>query len=74
MRRLSALACLLLAVLAVGCGGGGKERAADVSGDRALTAATRLVDLAHPDQRPALFALFNASAGIPRLVLLLSPT
>jgi cytochrome c-type biogenesis protein len=40
----------------------------------ALGAGIARVDLQHPGRSPVLFSLFNADQGVPRLVLLVSPT
>ena len=63
MRRAILTALILLAVLA------GSATAADGLGPR-----TRLPDLEHPKDQRTLFARFNAARGVPRLVLLVSPT
>jgi hypothetical protein len=39
-----------------------------------LSPRTRLVDLEHPKDQRTLFARFNAARGVPRIVLLVSPT
>jgi hypothetical protein len=63
MRRAARGALLVIAVLvAAGCGGSGGEQAA---------APARVADLTSVDQ---FRAAFDAAAGRPRLVLLLSPT
>ena len=73
MPRKLSLAALALAVLLAGCGGGARPSATP-SAERALGPSTRLADLEHPGRKPALFSLFNAGQGVPRLVLLVSPT
>jgi hypothetical protein len=65
----------LLAVLLPGCGGGGDraERATSpaATAETSTPAKGSLTDLASVDQ---FAALFNQEEGVPRLVLLLSPT
>lgn len=73
MRRALVLAALVLALAASGCGGG-SSTAPPGATSKALSPATRLVDLEHPDRTATLFSLFNADQGVPRLVLLVSPT
>jgi hypothetical protein len=72
--RATIVAVALAAILA-GCGGGGDgtERQASPTGAaKSSTPAGRsLTDLASVDQ---FAALFNEKEGVPRLVLLLSPT
>jgi len=63
VRRTILIALTLLALLPAGA------RAADGLGPR-----TRLPDLEHPRDHRTLFARFNAAQGVPRLVLLVSPT
>jgi hypothetical protein len=67
--RKSLVAAALLAVLLTGCGGGGdrSEQATSppAAGERSLT------DLASVEE---FATLFDAKTGVPRLVLLLSPT
>jgi len=55
------------------CGGGSSTAPTDAS-SQTLGPATRLPDLEHPDRSATLFSLFNADQGVPRLVLLVSPT
>ncbi len=76
MRRALALAALVVALTVSGCGGSGHETATSPSSpsSQTLDPSTRLVDLQHPGRTPALFTLFNADQGEPRLVLLISPT
>jgi hypothetical protein len=71
--RAFAIAAVALALLLAGCGGSAKRPAPDTSTET-LGPSTRLVDLEHPGRMPALFSLFNADRGVPRLVLLVSPT
>lgn len=73
MRAALALAALVLALAASGCGGGSATAPTDAS-SQTLGPATRLVDLEHPDRTATLFSRFNADQGVPRLVLLVSPT
>jgi hypothetical protein len=73
MRRALAVAILALALVTGGCSGGSQTAETDPSG-QTLGPATQLVDLEHPDRSSALFSLFNADQGVPRLVLLVSPT
>lgn len=63
MRRVLAIGLILFGLLA------GSATAADVLGPR-----TRLPDLEHPSDHRTFFARFNAAHGVPRLVLLVSPT
>jgi hypothetical protein len=73
MRRALALAALALALAVSGCGGSSQQTATSPS-SQTLSPSTRLVDLEHPGRTSPLFALFNADQGVPRLVLLVSPT
>ena len=73
MHRALALAALAVALTVSGCGGSGHETATSPSSQK-LDVSTRLVDLEHPGRTTALFTLFNADQGEPRLVLLISPT
>ncbi len=73
MRRELALAALALSLILSGCGGGSSTAPTDAS-SQTLGPATRLPDLEHPDRSATLFSLFNADQGVPRLVLLVSPT
>ena len=73
MRRALALAALALALPVSGCGGSDQETATSPS-SQTLDPSTLLVDLEHRGRTPALFTLFNADQGEPRLVLLISPT
>jgi cytochrome c biogenesis protein CcdA len=73
MRPALALAALALALAVSGCGGSSQQPATSPS-SQTLGPATRLIDLEHPDRHVALFSLFNADEGVPRLVLLISPT
>lgn len=73
MARPLALATVACALLLSGCGGGSEKAATSPSGE-SLGPSTQLVDLAHPGRTSELFSLFNADQGVPRLVLLLSPT
>jgi len=65
----------LLAILLTGCGGGGNrtERATSpgATAETSTPAHGSLTDLASVEQ---FAALFNQEEGVPRLVLLLSPT
>jgi hypothetical protein len=72
MRARIALTLLVLALVASGCSGAHKSATGKVTEE--LGPATRLVDLEHPSHNPDLFSLFNAGQGVPRLVLLISPT
>jgi hypothetical protein len=66
---------LLVAVLASGCSGTPKPTATSAEAvARSLSASTALPDLQHPGRPRNLFALFNRDGGVPRLVLLVSPT
>ena len=73
MRPRVALTLLALALAASGCSSGAHKSATGKVTEE-LGPATRLVDLEHPSHSPDLFSLFNASQGVPRLVLLVSPT
>jgi hypothetical protein len=73
MRRALALSLAALALAVSGCGGSSQQTATSPS-SRTLNASTRLVDLERSGQTSTLFALFNADQGVPRLVLLISPT
>jgi len=73
MRRSLAFAAIALTVIVSACGGG-SQKAATTQSNQALGPETRLLDLEHPDRTETLFSLFNADQGVPRLVLLLSPT
>jgi len=73
MRRELALAALALSLILSGCGGGSSTAPADAS-SQTLGPATRLLDLEHPGRSATLFSRFNADQGVPRLVLLVSPT
>jgi hypothetical protein len=73
MARALALLALVLALLMSGCGGRSEQAAPNPSSET-LGPSTRLVDLAHPGRTSELFSLFNADQGVPRLVLLVSPT
>lgn len=74
-RATIAAAAAFLAVLLVGCGGGGDgaERATSraATTEPSTPANGSLTDLASVEQ---FAALFNQKKGVPRLVLLLSPT
>ena len=71
-RYASVLGPLLAGLALVGCGSDSTRAASPA--ETSLSASTRLVDLDHPGRDNALFSLFNEDAGIPRLVLLVSPT
>jgi hypothetical protein len=73
MRRALALAALALSLILSGCGGSPSAAPTNAS-SQTLGPATRLVDLEHPDRTATLFSLFNADQGVPRLLLLISPT
>ena len=73
MRSHVALTLLALALVGSGCSSGA-HKSATGNGRHGLGPATRLVDLEHPSRSPDLFSLFNADEGVPRLVLLVSPT
>jgi hypothetical protein len=73
MRRALGLAALALAPAVSGCGGSSHAIATRPS-NQTLSSSSRLVDLEHPGRTSRLFALFNAGQGLPRLVLLISPT
>ncbi len=73
MRGALALAALALSLILSGCGGGSSTAPTDAS-SQTLAPATRLPDLEHPDRSATLFSHFNADQGVPRLVLLVSPT
>ena len=73
MRGALTLAALALSLILSGCGGGSSTAPADAS-SQTLGPATRLRDLEHADRSATLFSLFNADQGVPRLVLLVSPT
>ena len=73
MRSRVTLTLLALALVASGCSSGA-HKSATGNGSHGLGPATRLVDLEHPSRSPDLFSLFNADEGVPRLVLLVSPT
>jgi hypothetical protein len=68
-----ALTALVVALLAAGCGSSGTNQSA-ASQTSTPAAAWRLPDLQHPGRAHSLVALFNRSAGTPRLILLVSPT
>ena len=72
MRSRVALTLLVLALVVSGCSGAHKSATGKVTEE--LGPATRLVDLEHPGRSRDLFSLFNADQGVPRLVLLVSPT
>jgi hypothetical protein len=71
--RALAPAAIALALLLAGCGGSSKN-SATIPSTETLGPATRLVDLEYPGRTHSLFSLFNADQGVPRLVLLVSPT
>jgi hypothetical protein len=73
MARVLALATVAVALLLNGCGGS-SEQAVTSPSSETLGPSTRLVDLAQPGRTAKLFSLFNADQGLPRLVLLVSPT
>lgn len=68
--RAAIVAVALVAILA-GCGGGGERQASPTAGTSSKAAEQSLTDLASVDQ---FAALFNKKQGVPRLVVLLSPT
>jgi hypothetical protein len=72
MRSRVAPTLLVLALVVSGCSSAHTSGTGKTA--EALGPATRLVDLAHPTRSPELFSLFNAGEGVPRLVLLVSPT
>lgn len=65
MRRVAALAALALALVVSGCGGGGGGRAVS------RQARPQVHDLRSVDQ---LRRSFDAHPGVPRLIVLVSPT
>ena len=73
MRSRVALTLLALALVASGCSSGAHKSGTGKKAEP-LGPPTRLVDLEHPSRSPDLFSLFNAGQGVPRLVLLISPT
>lgn len=73
MRSRVTLTLLALALVASGCSSGAHKSGTGKTA-AALGPATRLVDLEHPSRSPDLVSLFNADQGVPRLVLLISPT
>ena len=70
MRRCLAVGLLALALLPAGC----TKSADPLTSTQRFGAATRLPDLQHPGRNVDLFSRFNQDRGVPRLVLLLSPT
>jgi len=68
-----AIGSLALALLLSGCGGS-TQKLPTTAAQRSFGPATRLPDLDHPGRSDSLFSLFNADQGVPRLVLLVSPT
>lgn len=72
-RALSAAAVLAAVILALtGCGGGSREGATEAGGEPPTTAEpAALADVVDVGE---LRELFDAAAGKPRLLLLLSPT
>ena len=73
IRTRLALGSLALVLLLGACGGSGRTTGPSTKA-QAFGPETRLVDLEHPGRSAALFSLFNADQGVPRLVLLVSPT
>ena len=73
MRAQLVIAGLAAALLLGGCGGSAEKTTSRASA-QSLGPATRLPDLEHSGNSRNLFALFNADQGMPRLVLLVSPT
>ncbi len=73
MRAMLVIAGVALVVLLSGCGGRA-QKAAPRPATAMLGPSTQLDDLEHPGRTPRLFSLFNAGQGVPRLVLLVSPT
>ena len=73
MRRALAFAAMVFALVVSACGGTDRETAPARSTET-LGPSTRLADLGHPGRTSSLFSLFNADQGVPRLVLLVSPT
>jgi hypothetical protein len=74
MRARLALAALTLTLALAGCGGGTHTAAPSAPGQQAFGPAARLADLTHPGRQVDLFSRFNHDQGVPRLVLLVSPT
>ena len=73
MRAGLALGSIALALFLSACGGSAAKTSPSLT-PQTFGPATRLVDLQHPGRSPRLFSLFNADQGVPRLVLLVSPT
>ena len=74
MSRAPALAAVISALLLSSSCGGSSQQTASSPPSQTFDASTRLADLEHPDRTSALFSLFNADQGTPRLLLLMSPT
>jgi hypothetical protein len=68
------LALSLLTLMLAGCGGSTHTAASTAPGQQGFGPATRLPDLTHPGSQVDLFSRFNHDKGVPRLVLLVSPT
>ena len=74
MRARLALSVLTLTLVLAGCGGRTHTAAPTTPGQQGFGPATRLADLTHPGRQVNLFSRFNHDQGVPRLVLLVSPT
>jgi hypothetical protein len=79
MRGVLVLAAIALALVGGGCTSGSEQAAptgqtATGASSAALGPDTVLSNLQHPDSSQSLFSLFNGEQGVPRLVLLVSPT
>jgi hypothetical protein len=72
MRRALIVAAALSTLVLSACGESAPEPTDSSSGS--LGPSTRLVSLGAPGRTVPLFELFNADQGVPRLVLLVSPT
>jgi hypothetical protein len=65
---------LTLTLVLAGCRGGTHTAAPSAPGQQGFGPAMRLPDLTHPGRQVNLFSRFNHDQGMPRLLLLVSPT